>query len=79
MQHLVADMVQDDPAKRPPIEEVETRFEESVSTLSHWKLRSRLVGKREDLLLRGIYGIGHIVRTAKYLIKRLPPVPSPSS
>lgn len=79
MQQLVADMVQEDPAKRPPIEEVELRFEESVGTLSRWKLRSRLIGKKEHVLVRTIYAIGHIVRTVKYLAKRLPPVPSPSS
>ena len=56
-------MVQDDPTKRPSIEEVEKRFEQSVRTLSTWKLRSRLVGKREDILSRGIYGIGHVVLT----------------
>ncbi|KZT71750.1 hypothetical protein DAEQUDRAFT_665556 [Daedalea quercina L-15889] len=79
MQQLVADMVQADPVKRPTIEEVETRFDESSRRLSRWKLRSRLVGKDEFALERGIYGIGHMIRTAKYLIKRLPPVPTPTS
>ncbi|TFY55493.1 hypothetical protein EVJ58_g8216 [Rhodofomes roseus] len=79
MQTLVADMVQRDPAKRPTIAEVESRFDEAFRTLSKWKLRSRLVQKNEIILERAIYGIGHIFRTAKYVVKRLPPVPTPSS
>jgi len=79
MQQLIVDMVQTDPAKRPTIAEVETRFDESFRGLSKWKLRSRLVQKDEFFLERVIYGVGHIFRTAKYMVKRLPLVPTPSS
>jgi len=79
MQQLVDDMVQADPEKRPTIAEVEARFDESFRALSKWKLRSRLVRRNEFLLERAIYGIGHIFRTAKYVAKRLPPVPTPSA
>ena len=79
MQQLVADMVNADPAKRPTIEEVETRFDDSFRRLSGWKLRSRLVQKNENALERGIYGIAHLIRTVNYIARRLPPVPTPST
>ncbi|KAJ7630024.1 hypothetical protein DFH06DRAFT_1005613 [Mycena polygramma] len=47
MRPLVNDMVQDDPTKRPSIDQVVTRFAEIQRGLSSWKLRSRVVGKRE--------------------------------
>lgn len=47
MQSLVQDMVQDDPMKRPTIDEVVRRFSEIWKTLSWWKLRSRLVDKEK--------------------------------
>ncbi|KAJ6496860.1 hypothetical protein DFH09DRAFT_945771 [Mycena vulgaris] len=40
MRPLVSDMVQDDPAKRPTIDEVVARFDEIRAGLSSWKLRS---------------------------------------
>jgi len=71
-------MVQADPQKRPTIEQVASRFEEVRSKLSWWKLRSRLVDQRESFAYRVFMDIGHIFRTAKYVAKRLPPVPTPS-
>ena len=79
MQDLVADMVQDDPAKRPTIAEVESRFNEKLGQLTPRKLRSRLVRKNEWLIERAIRGMIHAVRTAKYLAKRLPPLPFPDA
>ncbi|KZT71751.1 hypothetical protein DAEQUDRAFT_755590 [Daedalea quercina L-15889] len=79
MQELVANMVQDDPAKRPTIEEVDTRFDQSFRRLSNWKLRSRLVRQNEIALERGIYGISYAIRTMTYIVKRLPSVPTPSA
>ncbi|TFK53485.1 hypothetical protein OE88DRAFT_1626029 [Heliocybe sulcata] len=40
---LVSDMVQDDPIKRPNMDEVVTRFENIQKSLNSWKLRSRVV------------------------------------
>lgn len=57
-------------------EEVETQFEESIFLLSHWKLHSHMVGKKEDIFERGIYSIGNFVWTAKYLKKQSPAAPS---
>nr|GAT59158.1 predicted protein [Mycena chlorophos] len=47
MKPLVDDMVQDDPTKRPKIDEVVQRFAEIQKGLGWWKLRSRVLGKRE--------------------------------
>ncbi|KAJ7223890.1 hypothetical protein B0H12DRAFT_1030882, partial [Mycena haematopus] len=44
---LVNDMVKDDPTKRPTADEVVVRFAEIQKGLSSWKLRSRVLGKRE--------------------------------
>lgn len=74
---LVADMVQSDPQKRPPIEEVASRFTEATSKLSSRSLRGRLRQRNESAIVRLLLGIGHMFRTAKYVVKRLPPVPIP--
>ena len=50
MRPLIDDMVQDDPSKRPNIDEVVRRFEESVRRLSVLKLRSRVVSKTDSSL-----------------------------
>jgi len=42
MESPITDMVQDDPTKRPSMEEVVTRFSEIRGKLSTWKLRSRI-------------------------------------
>ncbi|KZT71748.1 hypothetical protein DAEQUDRAFT_763587 [Daedalea quercina L-15889] len=73
MQQLVADMVQADPVKRPTIEEVETRFDESPRRVS---LEAPVKTGKEGRICPRAWDI---IRTTKYLIKRLPPVPTPSS
>lgn len=52
MAPLIADMVQDDPSKRPTIDEVVARFEKLRKALPWWKLRSRLVRKDEPAVLK---------------------------
>jgi len=79
MEQLVAGMVQDDPEKRPTIAEVGTRFDKICRRLSWWKLRTRLVAKDETTLERAVLGTLHFFRTAKFVAKRLPSVPIPSS
>ncbi|KAH9920118.1 uncharacterized protein B0H18DRAFT_1193589 [Fomitopsis serialis] len=79
MKQLVADMVQDDPEKRPTIAEVGTRFDKICRRLSWWKLRTRLVAKEETGLERAVFSTMHFFWTAKLVAKRLPSVPIPSS
>jgi serine/threonine protein kinase len=78
MRPLVMDMVQDDPTKRPTIDEVVTRFAEIQKGLSSWKLRSRVIGKREwPYLPQRI--VGHWYRRIRSIILRVPALPVPSS
>ncbi|KAI0253541.1 hypothetical protein BJV78DRAFT_1122973, partial [Lactifluus subvellereus] len=44
---LIADMVQEDPTKRPTMDEVVTHFAEIKGKLSTWKLRSRMARRNE--------------------------------
>jgi uncharacterized NAD(P)/FAD-binding protein YdhS len=43
MQPIVADMVHEDPTRRPNMDDVVTRFAEIRNNLSTWKRRSRLL------------------------------------
>lgn len=47
MKPLLNDMCQDDPTKRPTMEEVVVRFAKIVKGLSGWKLRSPVANKGE--------------------------------
>jgi hypothetical protein len=75
MQPLVTDMVQDDPNQRPTIDEVVARFEKIRQGLSSWKLRSRVV-KRRDSLIPDIYrSIRHWYCRVTFIVTWVPPVP----
>ncbi|KAH9944740.1 kinase-like domain-containing protein [Amylocystis lapponica] len=76
---LVADMVQDDPTKRPSIDEAMTRFEETLSKIKYWKLRARLVARSEARVIRILKNTRHVFRTAKFIVQRYPPIPTPAS
>ena len=75
MNALVADMTQQDPAKRPTMDEVVERFNTIRQKLSWWKLRGRLVRRRDGVLKLVFFGLVHIFRTASYVVRRIPPVP----
>ncbi|KZT29105.1 hypothetical protein NEOLEDRAFT_1128667 [Neolentinus lepideus HHB14362 ss-1] len=77
MEPLVSDMVQNDPSKRPTIDEVVARFEDIQKSLSSWKLRSR-VAERDSVAMIEIYrSLVHWRRRIKYIIMRTPAVPLP--
>ncbi|KAH7906825.1 hypothetical protein BJ138DRAFT_1071218 [Hygrophoropsis aurantiaca] len=78
MQGLVADMVQDDPTKRPTMDEVVPRFESIYKGLSSWKLRSRVFKKNESSLSGFFRGISHWTRRTQYVIGRRPSMPARS-
>jgi hypothetical protein len=76
MAPLVDRMVQDDPAKRPTIDEVAHTFDGIVKGLSTAKLRSRLISRdeaNEDVLINII---SHWYRRLKYTLQGHPAVPS---
>ncbi|GBE80574.1 predicted protein [Sparassis crispa] len=77
MKPLVDDMVQDDPARRPTINEVVTRFEEIRRKLGYWKLRSRLAEKDEDSVIRTYRRVRHFFRTIGYIVTWRSPMPTP--
>ncbi|EGO25686.1 hypothetical protein SERLADRAFT_415165 [Serpula lacrymans var. lacrymans S7.9] len=72
---LVKDMVQDDPVKRPTMDEVVARFNEILKELSSWKLRSRVIYK-EDGNIEGLYhGVIHWTRRISYIVRRVSAIP----
>ncbi|KAJ7246812.1 kinase-like domain-containing protein [Mycena haematopus] len=77
MRPLVNDMVQDDPTQRPTINEVVVRFAEIQNGLSSWKLRSRVLGKREYPYLPQRI-VGHWLRRVRSIIMRVPALPAPA-
>ncbi len=78
MQPLISDMVQDDPNMRPTMAIVACRFEKIQKELSKRKLRKRLVREKEHGFMRLIKGVRHVCRTFVYVIRRIPPLPTPS-
>ena len=75
MAGLITDMVQDDPGKRPTIDEVVTRFNDIQKGLSSWKLRSRVVKINDNGLVGFFRGITHWSRRVQYIVRRVPAVP----
>ena len=78
MQPLIADMVQEDPTKRPKMDEVVARFAEIRNKLSTWKLRSQIVRNTEIWLVTAWRSVAHWYRTIGYVIARKAPIPEPS-
>ncbi|KAI0041523.1 hypothetical protein FA95DRAFT_1501343, partial [Auriscalpium vulgare] len=77
LEPLVAHMCHDDPSVRPPIGVVASRFAEVSGALTTWKLRSRLVGRKDSFILGPFRWIRHVYRTTGYIITRTPAVPMP--
>ncbi|KAK7448445.1 hypothetical protein VKT23_013707 [Stygiomarasmius scandens] len=79
MSGLVADMTQNDPSKRPSIDEVVTRFDETVKGLSFIKLRSRYWPGfiKENFLVRLLWIYPrHLASQAINVLGRYPAIPS---
>jgi hypothetical protein len=75
MNALVEDMVQNDPAKRPSMDEVVRRFHHIRQGLSSYKLRSRVI-RRKDGVLKNIYrSISHTGQLVRYSLSGLPAIP----
>ncbi|KAJ3480772.1 hypothetical protein NLI96_g8117 [Meripilus lineatus] len=78
---LVSDMVQDDPAKRPTMDEVVSRYDRMINTLSSLRLRSRLVERHEGpwFLFPTFRTVAHIYRTTIHVFTFRSPIPRPKS
>ncbi|EGO00136.1 hypothetical protein SERLA73DRAFT_72874 [Serpula lacrymans var. lacrymans S7.3] len=72
---LVKDMVQDDPVKRPTMDEVVARFNEILKELSSWKLRSRVIYKEDSNIESLYYGVVHWTRRISYIVRRVSAIP----
>jgi hypothetical protein len=77
LEPLVNDMVQDDPTKRPTMDDVVTRFSEIKNKLSTWKLRSRIARKDEIWLVTACKAVRHWYWTVGYLLGRKAAIPEP--
>ncbi|EPQ53169.1 hypothetical protein GLOTRDRAFT_79257 [Gloeophyllum trabeum ATCC 11539] len=77
MERLVADMVQDDPAKRPTMDEVVARFQAIQMSLSSWKLRSRVPERDELAIVEAYRALVHWKRRLWYVLRGVPAVPLP--
>ena len=72
---LINDMIQDDPTKRPKMDEVITRFEEIVRKLSAWKLRSRTSSRRANIFQDIGHLFSHWKRKIVYVTNGTPAIP----
>jgi len=77
MQPLIADMVQEDPKKRPNMDEVVARFAEIRKKLSSWKLRSRMARNIELWPVAAWRSVAHWYRTIGYVLARKAAIPGP--
>lgn len=75
MEPLVADMVLEDPSKRPKIDEVVRRFELIRKSLSWFKLRSRIRGRKEIFPVRLWRACIHMYHSTLYLATLTPAIP----
>lgn len=76
MQPLVDDMVQDDPGKRPNIDEVVARFQRIHDSLSRWRLRSRMIYRDEIGVHRVYRGIKHAFEAVSHIATLRPAIPT---
>ncbi|KAI0044701.1 hypothetical protein FA95DRAFT_1561961 [Auriscalpium vulgare] len=77
MRPLVEDMVARDPSKRPKMDEVVARFKEIRESVNFWKLRSRMVPRKEWRIVGFPRSLGHWYRRLGYIITRKSAIPDP--
>ena len=77
MEDLIASMTQDDPAERPPIEDVLQEFSRIRASLRKRKLRSAVKSKNAPKVLGIIRQARQSVRTLRYVLSRRPAIPDP--
>ena len=70
-------MVQEDPTKRPEMDEVVSRLTEIVNNLSTWKLRSRMVRVNQYWFISAWRSVNHWRRTVVHVLARKSAIPIP--
>ncbi|KAG6830443.1 hypothetical protein H0H92_000746 [Tricholoma furcatifolium] len=77
MRELVSDMMNNDPDKRPTMDEVMPRLQTIIEGLDEWTLRSPVMTVGKEY---GIFGlIGHWAKQFTYMLRGIPAIPSYSS
>lgn len=80
MEPLIGRMVQDAPEARPTIEAVVSEFKSIASKLGSLQLRSRLVERRDGVLMNFFKTLHHTsVRTIPHVLTRRPARPTPKT
>ena len=75
MSELIDAMTDENPAKRPTIEEVIEKFDEIRSSLSKVKLRSPIISKKDPIIFTIFRHARQLTRTLLYVIQQIPAVP----
>jgi hypothetical protein len=75
MRELIDAMTDENPVKRPTIEEVIEKFDEIRSSLSTVKLRSPIISKKDPTIFTIYRHARQLTRTVLYVIQRMPAVP----
>jgi len=75
MMPLISDMIHEDPTKRPTMDQVVARFDEISHSLTQWKLRSRVINKKDSIVAGFYRAVVHVIHTAHYVLTRKPAVP----
>lgn len=78
MSSLVEDMVQDDPKKRPTMDEVVDRFDALRNSLSWFTLRSRLVYGEESVPGKVLMSTTHAIQTCFHIVAGRNALPTPA-
>ncbi len=77
MRELVDAMTDENPAKRPTIEEVIEKLDEIRSSLSTVRLRSPIISKNDPTISTIFRHARQLTRTLLYVIQQIPAVPVP--
>ncbi|KAI0745229.1 kinase-like domain-containing protein [Earliella scabrosa] len=80
MSDLIARMVQDEPDKRPTMDEVLKEYKSIMTRLPSWKLRERLVERRDSPVVNFFKDVHHIsFRTVPFMLTFRSPLPTPKT
>jgi hypothetical protein len=75
MRKLIDAMTDENPAKRPTIEEVIEKFDEIRNSLSTVKLRSPIISKKDPRIFTTFRYARQLTRSLLYVIQQIPAVP----
>ena len=80
MEPLISRMVDEDPSKRPTMDEVVSSLQKILSEVSWFRLRARLVNCRDSPAVNFLKDVHHVsFRAIPFLITCRPAIPSPKT